>query len=311
MSPLSPEPGPTMFPSLVTLLVFGLWLSQRIRAQEGTLPSPTLQADPGPLIPLKKPVTLRCQGFPGADMYRLRKEGSSQYRDVATTRREAEFPIPSVVPNTTGSYYCLYKSQSHWSQPSQPLRLVMTDWYDKPSLSALPSPEVFLGNNVTLRCRSQQWFENYVLHKEGEAGYTQKEGKWYRADFHLSEVTAAQGGSYRCYSFHLDTIYEWSAPSDPLELRIRATDEPQLHVSSKPLSSANSTTNPAAQNYTVGNLIRLGLAGLVLIILGILLVEARCSQSGALRSGPEVAAQAAIPGQRAKQSLGPVNLQDL
>ncbi|XP_074163473.1 platelet glycoprotein VI-like isoform X2 [Sminthopsis crassicaudata] len=221
MSPLSPESGPTMFPSVIALLGFGLWLSQWIRAQEGTLPSPTLQADPGPLIPLKKSVTLRCQGFPGADRYRLRKEGSAQYRDVSTTGREAEFPIPSVVPNTTGSYYCLYKSQSNWSQPSEPLRLVMTDWYDKPSLSALPGPEVFLGNNVILRCRSQQWFEYYVLHKEGEAEYMQNEGKWCHADFHLSQVTAADEGSYRCYSFHMDTLSEWSAPSDPLELRIR------------------------------------------------------------------------------------------
>uniref|UniRef100_G3VU32 Ig-like domain-containing protein n=1 Tax=Sarcophilus harrisii TaxID=9305 RepID=G3VU32_SARHA len=290
MSPFSPEPGPTMFPSVVTLLVFG------------TLPSPTLQADPGPLIPLKKPVTLRCQGFPGAERYRLRKEGSSQYRDVATTRREAEFPILSMVPNTTGSYQCLYKSQSHWSQPSEPLQLVMTDWYDKPSLSALPGPEVFLGNNVTLRCQSQKWFENYVLHKEGEAEYTQNEGKWYHSDFHLSEVTAAHQGSYRCYNFHIDTVYQWSAPSDPLELRIRvATDDPELPVSSKPLTPANSTVNAAAQNYTLGNLIRLGLAGLVLVVLGILLVEARWSRRGALRSWPEVTAQAAIPGQRARQ----------
>ncbi|XP_072471550.1 leukocyte immunoglobulin-like receptor subfamily A member 2 [Notamacropus eugenii] len=250
---LSPKPGTTMSPSVITLLGFGLWLNQCIRAQEGTLPRPILQAEPGPLIPEKKSVTLWCRGFPGADMYRLRKKGNSQYRDVLTAGREASFLISSVTPNTTGSYYCLYKNKSHWSKPSEPLELVMTGWYDKPSLSALPSPDVFSGQNVTLQCWSKQWFEKYVLQKEGGANLSQSQGSWYHADFHIPEVTAAHRGSYRCYSLHSDGPYEWSDPSDPLELMVR---------DASPL------------NYTVGNIIRLSLAGLVLIILGVLLVEA-------------------------------------
>ncbi|XP_036599523.1 leukocyte immunoglobulin-like receptor subfamily B member 3 [Trichosurus vulpecula] len=250
-------PGTAMSPSAITLLGFGLWLSQWIGAQEGTLPRPTLQADPSPLIPHKKSATLRCQGFPGADMYRLRKEGSSQYTDVPTAGRQAEFPIPSVTPDNTGSYYCLYRNQSHWSKPSEPLELVMTGWYDKPSLLALPSPEVFAGENVTLQCWSQQWFEKYMLHKEGGVNLSQSQGSRYHANFHIPEVTAAHGGSYRCYSLHSDAPHEWSAPSDPLELRVKGA---------------------SPQNYTVGNIVRLGLAGLVLIILGVLLVEAWNSQ---------------------------------
>lgn len=244
-----------MSPSLITLLGFGLWLSQWIRAQEGTLPRPTLQAEPSRLIPHKESVTLRCRGFSGAEMYRLRREESSQHTDVLTSGRQAEFPISSVTPDTTGSYRCLYKNQSHWSEPSEPLELVMTGWYDKPRLLALPSPEVFSGENVTLQCWSHQWFEIYVLHKEGGANLSRSQGRWNRANFHIPEVTAADGGSYRCYSLHMDTLYEWSTPSDPLELRVRDA-------------------------YTVGNLIRLGLAGLVLIILGVLLVEAWHSQRG-------------------------------
>ncbi|XP_043849948.1 leukocyte immunoglobulin-like receptor subfamily A member 2 [Dromiciops gliroides] len=256
-SPLSQEAGSTMPPLVITLLGFGLWLSQWIRAQEGPLPRPTLQAHPGPLIPWKKSVTLQCQGFPGAEAYRLRKEGSSQFTEMATTGREAKFPISSVTPDTTGSYHCLYRNQFNWSKPSEPLELVMTGWYDKPSLSALPHPEVFLGENVTLQCRSQQWFEKYALHKEGEAKPSQSQGEWYHADFHILGVTAAHGGSYRCYTFHRETPYEWSAPSNLLELKIK---------------------DASPKNYTVSNLIRLGLAGLVLIILGGLLVEACYSQ---------------------------------
>ncbi|XP_068952835.1 platelet glycoprotein VI-like isoform X2 [Petaurus breviceps papuanus] len=228
-------------------------------------------------------------------MYRLRKEGSSQYTDIHTAGREAEFPISSVMPNTTGSYHCLYKHQSRWSRPSEPLNLVMTGWYEKPSLSAMPSPEVFSGENVTLRCQSQQWFEIYVLYKEGGANPSQISGSWYKADFHIPEVTAAHGGSYRCYSLHSDGPYEWSAPSDPLELRVRgATDDPQL--SSQPQGSADSTANASPQSYTVGNLIRLGLAGLVLIILGVVLAEAwhsqRRHQEATQKSLPEQSSRA-------------------
>ncbi|XP_074074540.1 leukocyte immunoglobulin-like receptor subfamily A member 2 [Macrotis lagotis] len=280
LSSFSPEPGTIMPPLVITLLGFGLWLSQWIRAQDGTLPRPTLQADPGPLIPQKKSVTLRCQGFPGADKYRLRKEGSSQDTDG----REAEFYISSVTLNTTGSYHCLYQHQSQWSKPSEPLALVMTGWYDKPSLSALPSPEVILGENVTLQCRSQSWFEKYALHKEGEASPSQSQGSWYHANFHIPEVTTAHRGSYRCYGFHSDTPYEWSDPSDPLELRVRGTTEdPQ--ISTKAWKSTDSLTDTSPQNYTVGNLIRLSLAGLVLIILGVVLMEAWFSQRRHRKTG--------------------------
>ncbi|XP_007492540.2 leukocyte immunoglobulin-like receptor subfamily A member 2 [Monodelphis domestica] len=263
-----------MSPLAIIFLSFGLWLHQWIGAQEATLPRPSLWADPGPLIPQKRSVILRCRGFPGAEKYRLRREGGSPDRDVSTAGTEAEFPISSVTSDTVGHYRCLYMSQSHWSKPSEPVELVMTDWYDKPSLSALPSPEVASGENVTLRCRSNQWFEKYALHKEGGA-ISQSQGSWYHADFLIPAVKVAHQGSYRCYSLHRESPYEWSAPSDPLELRVtEATDDPQLQNSRNPWNSSNSTSDVPPQDYQVGNLIRFSLAGLVLIMLGLLLAEA-------------------------------------
>ncbi|XP_044524475.1 leukocyte immunoglobulin-like receptor subfamily A member 2 [Gracilinanus agilis] len=218
-----------MSPLAIIFLSFGLWLHQWIRAQEVTLPRPSLWADPGPLVPQKKSVILRCRGFPGAEKYRLTR-GGFQDRDVSTAGTEAEFPISSVTPDTVGHYRCLYMNQSHWSKPSEPVELVMTDWYDKPFLSALPSPEVVSGENVTLHCRSKQWFEKYALHKEGGA-ISQSQGSWYHADFLIPMVKAAHGGLYRCYSFHREAPYEWSAPSDPLELRVSGSlSKPSLYA---------------------------------------------------------------------------------
>ncbi|XP_074074480.1 uncharacterized protein LOC141509112 [Macrotis lagotis] len=43
-----------------------------------------------------------------------------------------------------------------------------------------------------------------------------------QATFHIPIVTPAHGGTYRCYAFQNHIPYEWSAPSDPLVLRVTA-----------------------------------------------------------------------------------------
>ncbi|XP_074076006.1 natural cytotoxicity triggering receptor 1-like isoform X4 [Macrotis lagotis] len=90
-------------------------------------------------------------------------------------------------------------------------------------------------------------------------------------------VTAAHGGTYRCHVFQSAYPYVWSAPSNPLVLRV--TDTPEDHSLPDP-KEPDPTNNPAPQDYTMGNLIRLSLAGLVLIILGVLLAEAWKSRRG-------------------------------
>lgn len=72
------------------------------------------------------------------------------------------------------------------------------------------------------------------------------------AEFFLEEVTPAQGGSYHCcYRNPGWNLGVWSHPSDTLELLV---------------------TGSGSLDYTQGNLLRLGLAGLVLISLGTLII---------------------------------------
>ncbi|KAJ8787033.1 hypothetical protein J1605_005914 [Eschrichtius robustus] len=98
----------------------GLCLGQVIQAQKGPLPKPSLQARPSSLVPLGKPVTISCQGPPGADLYRLEELISRKYLD------QAELSISAMEQRFVGRYRCSYQSGTSWSPPSNQLELVAT-----------------------------------------------------------------------------------------------------------------------------------------------------------------------------------------
>ncbi|XP_027628385.1 platelet glycoprotein VI isoform X2 [Tupaia chinensis] len=174
---------------------------------------------PSFLVPLWEPVTVRCQGPPGVDSYRLERLRPTEYKDQAT------LVIPAMKAEFAGRYRCFYQMGAGWSPASEQLELVATGAFDKPSLSARPSTEVSPGGRVTLQCRATYGFDRFALYKEGDPRTSQRPGKWYEADFSLGAVTPAVGGTYRCYSFSSKSPYLWSAPSDPLELTVTAPQD--------------------------------------------------------------------------------------
>ncbi|KAK2509151.1 hypothetical protein MC885_000939 [Smutsia gigantea] len=227
-------------------------LPQGMQAQSGStslpgpLPKPSLRALPSSLVPLEKPVTLRCQGPQGVHLYRLEKLRSGRYRDLAVLF------IPAMQETDAGCYRCSYQNGTRWSPPSDRLELVATGAYDKPSLSAQPSPAVSLGGDVTLHCQSQYGFDQFALYKEGDTAPYKGPERWYRADFPILTVMAAHSGTYRCYGFFSSRPYLWSPPSDPLELVV---------------------TGLADQDHTEGNVVRICLGAVVLLLLVGLLAE--------------------------------------
>uniref|UniRef100_A0A452RT24 Glycoprotein VI platelet n=1 Tax=Ursus americanus TaxID=9643 RepID=A0A452RT24_URSAM len=263
------------------LLCSGLCLQQMIPAQPGLLPKPSLQALPGSLVPLKTQVTIRCQGPPGADLYRLEKLRSGIYQD------QPVLFIPAMEERFAGCYRCSYQNGSRWSPPSDRLELVATGVYaNKPSLSAQPSPAVSPGTEVTLQCRSQYSFDQFALYKEGAAAPQKGSEKQYWADFPITAVTVAHSGTYRCYSFSSKLPYLWSAPSDPLELVVtgeRAADQASncfpctewvLEIGFHHLLLCLFVPpGLAQQHYTKGNLVRICIGVVILILLVGLLAE--------------------------------------
>ncbi|KAM7073145.1 LOW QUALITY PROTEIN: leukocyte immunoglobulin-like receptor subfamily A member 6 [Molossus nigricans] len=236
-----------MTPTLTALLCLGLSLGLRTRVQAGTLPKPTLQAEPGSLIPLGSSVNITCQGTLGDEQYRLDKEGNTppwKTQKPPNPGDKATFSITRTTDHDAGRYCCYYCSPSGESEHSDPLELVVTGSYSKPSLSALPSPVVTSGGNVTLLCQSKYPTNTFLPSKERAADPprlpSEHQAQQYQAEFSMSPVTSTHGGTYRCYSSLSTAPYLLSQPSE-LELWVsEGVPKPSIWVDPGPLVTTGS-----------------------------------------------------------------------
>nr|XP_051684697.1 leukocyte immunoglobulin-like receptor subfamily A member 5 [Oryctolagus cuniculus] len=223
--------------------VLGLCAGPRTRVQAGTLPRPSLRAEPGSVITLGRPGALWCQGTLEAQECRLYRERIPEPWDrqmPLEPRNKVKFSIPLMAEVYARRYRCVCLSAAGWSEPSDTLELgsllhmtapPLPGAYGKPSLSPLPSPVVNSGGNVTLQCRSQLGFHRFILTEEGApwAARTQssepRPSAQSQALFPVGPVTPSRRWAFQCYGSYRENPSVWSEPSDALELGTASRDE--------------------------------------------------------------------------------------
>ncbi|XP_035868791.1 leukocyte immunoglobulin-like receptor subfamily A member 6 [Phyllostomus discolor] len=221
----------------------------------GVYREPSLSVQPGPLVLLGGSLTLQCHSEPGFDTFTLTKDqGPTPPPQHLHGQHSPNFSLGPVNLSHGGRYRC-YSGRNHsyvWSAPSAPLDILITGMSWKPSLSAQPGPLVPWGANMTLQCGSVR-ADTFHLHRErsldpSQQLHLQDTAAPSQANFTISPVTLGHNGTYSCYTSHSSSPFQLSQPVTPWSSWF--------------------------QDYTVANLIQLGVSGLILVVLGVLLFEA-------------------------------------
>nr|VUX54631.1 Killer cell immunoglobulin-like receptor [Macaca fascicularis] len=226
----------------------------------GVHKKPSLLALPGPLVKSGETVTLQCSSDTVFEHFFLHREVTFEEPLHLVGERhgggsQVNYSINSTTSDLAETYRC-YGSATHspyvLSAPSDPLDIVITGLYEKPSLSAQPGPTVQAGENVTLSCSSQTSFDMYHLSREGEANELRlpavsSVNGTFQANFLLGPAT--HGGTYRCFGSYRDSPYEWSDPSDPLSVSV--TGNPSRSWPS-PTEPNSKTSNPRHLHVLIG-----------------------------------------------------------
>uniref|UniRef100_A0A8C8W8I2 Ig-like domain-containing protein n=1 Tax=Peromyscus maniculatus bairdii TaxID=230844 RepID=A0A8C8W8I2_PERMB len=194
----------------------------------GAYSKSSLSARPIPMVTEGENVTLQCASWQQYDRFILMKEGpqrlfwtlDSQY-NFYTRQFQALFSVGPVTSNQRWTFRCYsfnkYRPQL-WSEPSEPLELLVSGTLHKPTMKAEPGSVVTSGSHMTIWCQGNLDAEICVLHKEGSQkpwGTQTPENPGNKAKFSIPSVTQQHGGQYRCYCY---SSAGWSEPSDTLEL---------------------------------------------------------------------------------------------
>ncbi|XP_074075960.1 immunoglobulin superfamily member 1-like isoform X2 [Macrotis lagotis] len=196
----------------------GLCLNWVIGKQLETLPRPTLWAVPSPVVTKGMDVTFSCQGHLGTDRFQLWMGGEIREERNASWGL-AEFVFKNVDDmRDARSYSCRSGQGSFWSEPSDPLTLVVTGLLPKPTAGISPGYEMTPGSTVTISCQisSQVPLQEYnfaLLEATNLEPLETKSPGGTKAVFSFLSVRAEDTGGYRCIYYKKTAPHRGSHPS--------------------------------------------------------------------------------------------------
>ncbi|XP_058386213.1 leukocyte-associated immunoglobulin-like receptor 2 [Diceros bicornis minor] len=155
----------------------------------------------------------------------------------------------------------------------------------RPSISAKSGSVIPGAWPVTIICQGPAAAETFRLEKDRKSYRDQRNVSQLgphetEARFHITAVSDDTARGYCCRYFKRST---WSECSEVLELKVTEEDVSALPSEapgevSPPPTEAGSQTAATSSNYMVVNSVRMGLAGVILLILVVILAEAWHSQ---------------------------------
>ncbi|XP_075696928.1 leukocyte immunoglobulin-like receptor subfamily A member 2 [Rhinoderma darwinii] len=211
--------------------------------EEGPIITPAISVNPNSSIPAGSNITIQCYGAIPGDIVLLYKNGKEFLRQQSIGSK-ADFILANISLTHRGHYFCMMQSNSRMSSHVK----ISVENNARTFLSIEPTGSIFLGSNVTLLCHKTKRGETISLFKNGEL-YDQKTSNGSTVEFQFSKVTPEHEGRYFCRE-----------PS-----RYKISNEIYVWI--------EGGIEEKQRDYSRGNMIRISVAGVILVVLIIVVSE--------------------------------------